>query len=263
MSAHRQAVDNVTTSFAAFQTLVGSLTPEQLTVQSLCPAWNVRGVVLHVLGIEHCLLGWKPEADDEMPPFGLIGPFENDHAAADPARLTELANDIFGRRRAELESAGDADLDLLCLSPVGQVPYGTFMAIRNFDVWVHHRDITTPLGMPTDDGGPAAEAAMDQIHGSLGYVVGKKIGLPDGMSIVFNTTGAVERSMAVSVDGRAKVVPAIAGPPSVEVTADSLTFAQLACGRIDPDEAIAAGRISWAGDDEWGGRAARNLAFTM
>ena len=38
---------------------------------------------------------------------------------------------------------------------------------------------------------------------------------------------------------------------------------QLACGRIDPEQAIAAGRITWTGDNEWGGRAARNLAFTM
>jgi hypothetical protein len=37
----------------------------------------------------------------------------------------------------------------------------------------------------------------------------------------------------------------------------------LAAGRVDPGERIAAGRISWTGDDEWGERAAHNLAYTM
>ncbi|MDH4277535.1 MAG: maleylpyruvate isomerase family mycothiol-dependent enzyme [Acidimicrobiia bacterium] len=263
MSAHRQAVDNVVTSFVEFQSLIESLSADDLEVQSLCPDWNVRGVILHVLGIEDCLSGWKPQADDEMPPFAEVGPFMAEHAGDDPVRLAELGRDIFGRRRRELETASDDDLARLCMSPVGQVPYGTFVAVRNFDIWVHHRDITTPLGRDSDDSGPAAEAAMDQIHSSLGYIVGKKIGLPDGMSIAFQVHGPVERTMAVSVDGRAKVVPEIAGSPSVEVTADSLTFVQLACGRIDPEGAISTGRIGWTGDDEWGGRAARNLAFTI
>ncbi len=263
MSAHRQAVDNVTSSFTDFQTLIESLSTEDLAVRSLCPDWNVRGVVLHVLGIENCLAGWVPDADDDSPPFTRVEPFMAEHDDADPARLAELARAVLERRRHDLDGATEADLARLCMTPVGQVPYGTFMAVRNFDIWVHHRDITTPLGRATDDGGPAAEAAMDQIHGSLGYIVGKKIGLPDGMSIAFHVHGPVERTMAVSVDGRAKVVPEIAGSPSVEVTADSLTFVQLACGRIDPEQAIAAGRVTWTGDDEWGGRAARNLAFTI
>ncbi len=263
MSAHQQAVDNLITSFGEFQSLVESLSADQLTVQSLCPDWDVRNVVLHVLGVEDCLVGWKPQADDEMPPFGSVGPFMVDHGDAGPSRLVELGRNTLDRRRADLTAATDAELDHLCLSPVGQVAYGAFMAVRNFDIWVHHRDISTPLGMATDDGGSAAEAALDQVHSSLGYIVGKKVGLPDGMSIAFHVHGPVERTMMVAVDGRAKVVSELAGTPSVEVKADSLAFVQLACGRIDPDEAIAAGRVTWTGDDEWGGRAARNLAFTI
>ncbi len=263
MSEHRQAVDNVTTSMTEFQSLVQSLSDDQLIVRSLCPDWDVRGVILHVLGVESCLTDWKPESEDARPPFAAAGPFIAEHGEASAAQLVDLAGHVLDRRRANLEAATDEDLVRLCVSPVGQVPYGTFMAVRNFDIWVHHRDITTPLGMATDDGGPAAEAALDQIHQSLGYIVGKKVGLPDAMSIAINVTGPVTRTMMAAVDGRAKVVSAIAGDPSIELTADSLTFVQLACGRIDPEQAIAEGRVSWSGDDEWGGRAARNLAFTM
>jgi len=51
--------------------------------------------------------------------------------------------------------------------------------------------------------------------------------------------------------------------PAVTLTTDSLTFMLLACGRIDPEEPIADGRIRWTGDGTLGERAARNLAFTM
>jgi hypothetical protein len=42
-----------------------------------------------------------------------------------------------------------------------------------------------------------------------------------------------------------------------------LTFMQLACGRIDPQAQIDAGKITWTGNGELGARAARNLRFTM
>ena len=49
----------------------------------------------------------------------------------------------------------------------------------------------------------------------------------------------------------------------VEISTDTLTFIQLACGRIDPQEPIDLGTIYWRGDAELGERAARNLRFTM
>ena len=42
----------------------------------------------------------------------------------------------------------------------------------------------------------------------------------------------------------------------VTLRADSTTFALLACGRIDPQDPIDDGRVTWSGDDEWGDRAA-------
>ena len=131
-----------------------------------------------------------------------------------------------------------------------------------FDFWVHERDITTPLGWPTDDTGPRAEIALAEVEGSLGYIVGKKIGLPDGTSIVFHLTGPLRRDLSVQVDGRAKVVDQDS-QSDVELTTDMLTFMQLACGRLDPQAQIDAGTITWTGDPVLGDRAARNLRFTM
>jgi hypothetical protein len=137
------------------------------------------------------------------------------------------------------------------------------MAIRVFDYWVHEQDIRGPLGMPGHESGPAAAMAINEIEISLPYIVGKKIGLPDGKSLTFELTGPVERSMHVKVDGRAGNVESLDGPADVVVTANSTAFALLACGRIDPQGPIDDGRISWSGDAELGEKAARNLRFTM
>jgi hypothetical protein len=136
------------------------------------------------------------------------------------------------------------------------------MAIREFDIWVHERDVRLPLGLDGDDGGPAAEMALDEVRSALGYIVGKKVGLPDGKSIVFDLTGPVARRLAVRVDGGATLVDDVA-EPDVTVTTDSLTFMLLACGRVDPEVPIASGKVQWTGDEEWGAKAARSLRFTM
>jgi hypothetical protein len=96
----------------------------------------------------------------------------------------------------------------------------------------------------------------------MGYIVGKKIGLPDGASIVFHLTGPVAADLSVVVDGRARVVGHL-DQPDVELTTDTVTFIQLAGGRIDPQLQIDAGTVSWTGNAELGDRAARNLRFTI
>jgi hypothetical protein len=49
----------------------------------------------------------------------------------------------------------------------------------------------------------------------------------------------------------------------VELTTDTVTFVQLAAGRIDPQRQIDAGLVTWTGNTELGDRAARNLRFTI
>ena len=73
--------------------------------------------------------------------------------------------------------------ELNAWTPVGPATYGRFMNVRVFDFWVHQRDMTIPLGIEIEDSGAHAEIALDEVHGSLGFIAGKKIGLEDGMSI--------------------------------------------------------------------------------
>lgn len=260
MSTRTDLLATLQSTFGDFGSMIDSLSPDQWQVQSLCPAWTVHGVVVHVTTVESILLGWRPDSAEN--PFLRMGGVAAELGAMTPAELTARHHEVVAARTAELATMTDADFDAPSFTPVGPGTYARFMAIRVFDTWVHHRDITVPLGIATDDSGPAAEISVGEVEGSIGYIAGKKIGVPDGKGIAFEVTGAAPRRILVKVDGRAARVAELPDP-DVTLTADTLTFMLLACGRIDPEAAIAAGSVRWTGDDELGGRAARNLAFTM
>ena len=249
-------------SYTAIENLCAVMSPAQWRAQSLCPDWTVRAVIGHLASVEQMLAGWLPGSADELPPVDRVTAFAQQAADLDDAGFAALVAETFGQRRADLAALSEDDLGRPSWTPVGPASYGSFMAIRVFDFWVHERDITTPLGWPTDDSDARAEMALAEVERSLGYIVGKKAGFPDGSSIVFRLTGPLRRDLYVMVDGRATVVPHI-DRPDTELSTDSVTFVQLACGRIDPQAQIDAGRVRWTGDDELGRRAARNLRYTM
>lgn len=263
-STRSQTIANLNASFDATEALMDSLSADDWAVQSLCPEWDTRGVILHLTGIEHALTGWVPSPD--APPFDKIGPWIEAASDWSNEELVAAAKQIYADRRAEVAAMSDEVFAADAMTPVGPGTYHRFMDIRVFDFWVHERDISTPLGRATSDGGPTAERSLDEVHMSIGYIVGKKIGLPDGMSIAFRLSGPVQRDIYAAVEGRAAGVDHV-DDPSVEVHTDSTTFIQLACGRIEPQGAIDAGKITWSGSAdgaaEWGEKAARNLRFTM
>jgi uncharacterized protein (TIGR03083 family) len=249
-------------SYAAIEKLGAAMSGAQWQTQSLCPDWTVRGVVAHLASVENMLVGWLPGSADELPPFDRVTSFVQQTADVDDAAFAARVAEVFGQRRADLAALSENDLGRPSWTPVGPRTYGSFMEIRVFDFWVHERDITTPLALSTDDGDARAEMALAEVERSLGYIVGKKVALADGSSIVFRLTGPLRRDLYVAVDGRAKVVGPIERP-DVELSTDSLTFVQLACGRIDPQQQIDAGLVSWTGNAELGDRAARSLRYTM
>jgi uncharacterized protein (TIGR03083 family) len=248
--------------FDAIEDLSARMDGADWQVQSLCPDWRARDVVTHLGMMERVMTGWLPGSVTELPPFDRVDPYNQQVASLGDTAFAGRIAEIFGERRADLAALRADDLDRASWTPVGGKTYGRFLEIRVFDFWVHERDITTPLGWPTDDTGPRAEIALAEVEGSLGYIVGKKIGLPDGGSIVFRLTGPVERDLSVIVDGRARQVEHVSSP-DVTLTTDTVTFIQLACGRIDPQTQIDQGKVTWTGNNDLADRAARSLRFTM
>ncbi|MDW3220358.1 MAG: maleylpyruvate isomerase family mycothiol-dependent enzyme [Acidimicrobiales bacterium] len=246
--------------FAHYNDLAGRLSDDEMATQSLCPDWDVRGVITHTLGVEVVLTGWEPSAE-APPPFEKMGAFEAEAAALSRADFAIRVQEVTATRLAELERLDASVIDQPSITPTGIGTYGGFLQVRVFDLWVHARDIAVPLGESLDDAGPAAEMALSEVDGAVGYIVGKKIGLPEGKSVVFEIRGDIERDIAVTVDGRATRVERV-DEPDVVVTTDVGTFIMLAAGRIDPHQQLDAGTISWSGDEEWGPKAALNLAYT-
>ncbi len=247
--------------FGHYDRLCERLTEEQLGLQSLCPDWDLRGVISHVVSVESVLDGWAPSTE-KPPPLDKLVVFQAEAAGLDRATLAARVAAITASRLDHLRSLDQSVLEAPSITPAGVRTYGGFLQIRIFDMWVHARDIAIPLGEQLDNSGLAAEIALAEVAGSFGYIVGKKIGLPDGMSIVFHLNRGVERDLAVIVDGRARVVDTV-DSPDVEVRTDLQTFMMLVAGRVDPQEQIDLGKITWSGDEQWGDTAARKLAYTM
>ncbi len=262
MTTTDPAIANLFECWDSLDGLFASLGEADWETPSLCPDWNVRQVLVHLVSIETMLAGKGARSFAEDLPFGEAFDAASELETLEPAALVARWREVIATRRSELSAMTPDDLAHPSVTPVGPGTYGRFMAIRVFDCWVHEQDVRQPLGRPGHESGPAAEMAIDEIAGSLGYIVGKKIGLTDGQSITFELTGPVKRAMHVAVDGRAGVVDQL-DDPTVTLAADSTTFALLACGRIDPAGPIDEGAIAWTGDDELGDRAARSLRFTM
>jgi uncharacterized protein (TIGR03083 family) len=241
--------------------LLGQLGDSEWQTRSLCPNWQVRQVVAHLDGIEEALSGWRPSGDTPAP-FEIVARVFDEVDGWAPERLLNRLGAALAERRAELLAADASLFDEVSWTPVGVQTYGRFMAIRNFDFWVHEQDIRVPLGRPGHTRGPAAELALDEVRRSFGYIVGKRAGIPDGSSVLVEITGPIEARLGAVVEGRARVVDDLDHPDAV-VRTDFLTFMLLACGRSDPRGCLAAGDVELQGDEELAGQLARNLRFTL
>jgi uncharacterized protein (TIGR03083 family) len=240
--------------------LLGGLDEHEWATASLCPGWTVRDVVVHLAGIEEMLLGWRPDGDAPAP-FDQLRNYLDFAARATDAEILTRFVATLDARRAELADLGEDDFSAVSWTPIGVATYGRFMEIRAFDFWVHEQDMRVPLAHPGHLVGGAAELAIDEVRRTFGYIVGKSAAVPDGRSVAVRLTGPVHADLCAVVDGRARVVDALEHADAEMIT-DSLTFALLACGRIDPEATLADGRVELRGDLELAHRLATNLRFT-
>jgi putative sterol carrier protein len=108
----------------------------------------------------------------------------------------------------------------------------------------------------------AARFSTQMMLDVLPYVVGKKVGAPDGSTVVLALTGPIVTTTTVATtDGRAHPLDAAPEIPTVAVSLASDVYARLACGRTDPDEAVVTGAVAIEGDVELGGALVRELNY--
>src|SRR5437764_14613725 len=85
-------------SYDAIDGLCGSLSGDEWRMQSLCPDWDVRGVVTHLAGIEAGLTGWLPEDNTSPPSFEAMGAFMKATADVDDAAFAAAVGVVFDAR---------------------------------------------------------------------------------------------------------------------------------------------------------------------
>jgi uncharacterized protein (TIGR03083 family) len=232
-----------------------------------CPGWTVRDVYAHIIGTESALLGEPApppiSAAHTRNPLGEAIEGWVDRWRGHPGREVLAAfRAVTDRRLAALGALPAAAWEEQTVTPVGPGTYGLFMEIRVFDCWVHEQDVRRAVGRPGHLEGPVAELANARLTGSLGFVVGKRVGAADGVSVVVELTPPLAQTLAVGVTaGRA--APVDAPPqPTVRIRTDGETWACLCAGRRSADEVLEAGRVAMDGDTALGRAVLASLTIT-
>lgn len=156
---------------------------------------------------------------------------------------------------------GDGDWNQITATPAGPDTYGRFMRVRDFDCWMHLHDIRDALGQPAaDPAGPSSHLALDEMAASMGFVVGKLGGAPDGSRVAIKLTGPLARTINVAVESRGQVVDDFGDAgPTATITLDGLLFTRLAGGRTAVDH----GAITYGGDESVGKRVVEHLNYVI
>lgn len=262
----RPFVEQLADTWAGTAAVGHDLAPEEWDVVTECPGWTVRDQVSHIIGTESILLG---RAAPPAAPPGLahvLNPIGEINEAWVEARrrmsgkqIVAEFEEVTSARLAALRAMTDAELEAETPSPIGRVPYATFMDVRVMDCWVHEQDIRRAVNRPGHLDGPAAHAAVRRLLGSFPFVVGKRVAPPDGTTVRLELTGPVQRTVSVGVrDGRAGLLESDPAEPTVAIITDSGTYACLVAGRWTAAKAGSA--VTVRGDGQLGRAILDNLA---
>ncbi len=254
--------------------LVGEFGDAQWQTATSLPSWDVHDVISHVIGVESMLQGVDtPEADIDVSTLKHV---RNDIGVmnerwvrnlreASAAELLDNFRATTAERRKALSDLSNSQWNDLTATPAGPDSYGRFMRVRIFDCWMHQHDIRDAVGQPASTAdlvGPAADLALDEMAASMGFVVGKLGGAPDGSRVSLELTGPLGRTINVAVDGRAKVVDDFGDDdPTSTIRLDGLLFTRLAGGRTPL--AQHADAIAYGGDEAVGRRVVEHLNYVI
>jgi uncharacterized protein (TIGR03083 family) len=252
-----EATAALSETWEALAAVCRDLSANEWGLPTECPGWDVKDQLSHLIGIERSLMGEAaPEWDG---PLGAH--VRNDFAAINerwvavrrprpgPEVRAEFV-EVTRARLAQLGARAEDEWGVVGWSPVGDVPYATFMEVRVFDSWVHEQDARRALDRPGGSGNRASALSVDRVEGAMPFVVGKRAGCGEGTAVRFELSGP-------GADGRAftiAVVDGRAGPvgddvaPTAAVMLSSIDFVRLGCGRATAQQVADDGGVTLAGD---------------
>lgn len=267
----REVLDGLFGCWDEIDELLAGLSDQQWDAQTDLPGWRVHDVVSHVIGTESFLMGVPaptPDCDVSQLPhvhneIGVMNECWVRHLRDEPPNaMLEKFRSVTGERRKALTAIDDDVWNQTTATPVGPDTYGRFMRVRTFDCWMHEEDIRYAVGVwATDEvlARPPAQDALAEITATLGYIVGKLGGAPDGSRVALELTGPLERTLRVAVDGRARVVDGFDHDPTTTIQLDAVLFTRVAGGRTTAAENMKA--IEITGDADLGRQIVERLNF--
>lgn len=256
----------------SISTLCDDFGDEQWQASTECPGWSVQDQLSHLVGSETIFMGnAMPEHELAAPapharnPMGERNEVIVDYRRSWPGRkVLEEFRAVTTERLAQLRAMSEEDLAAEAMTPVGPGTLRDLLAIRAFDAWVHEQDIRRAVGRPGSLGGPGATHSVGRCFLAMPFVVGKKVGAPDGTTVVFEVTGEASDTLALAVEGgRAKPVTPPPAEPTVRLTMDVEAFTRLGCGRWEPSDVVDSGAVQIQGDRELGQKILDQINFMI
>ena len=260
----------LTEQFAALDDLYSGLSDEQWELPTCLPGWTVRDQLTHLLGTEASLLG-EPMPDVDVSGFDhLRNPIaQANEAWVESVRATAPADvlarwrDVTGRRLEALGAMSQADFDAPSWTPAGpDETYGRFMRIRHYDCFVHEHDARAAVGAPDRDDPDHVRSALDEVATGIGYIVGRKAGMPVGSRVRIDVEGSVSDTWLIAIPERAQVVDQLDGEPTVAIRLPTMLWLRLTAGRQEAEPHLGSD-ILLSGDEDLARQLATHLAFTI
>ncbi|MCH7787334.1 MAG: maleylpyruvate isomerase family mycothiol-dependent enzyme [Chloroflexi bacterium] len=267
----KELIDMMESVCGSIGALCATFTEQEWKTPTDCPGWSAQDQVSHLIGIESRILG-RPEPDHTPKDLSHI---KNDFGAQNEvgidwrrswpgAKVLEEFQEVTGERMKALRALSADDFDEATQTPIGPGKVRDLIGIRIFDFWVHEQDIRRAVGRPGNYEGSIAEHSMGRLVAPMPYVVGKKAQAPDGATVVFDITGQLGQTIAIGMDGKiAKLLDSTPESSTVRLIMDTETFACLCCGRWEPAEVLASGKVQIQGDRTLGEAIVNQMNFMI
>jgi uncharacterized protein (TIGR03083 family) len=256
--AYEWIIDALDQTWGSIDRVLRPRSREVYDAPTPCPGWSVRDVLSHLVGFELMSRG-EPVPSHESPwpdyvknPLGEINEaFVEKYRSRSGIEVLDLLRDTAQHSTDALRRLSDGQWDKVGWSPEGERPYHRFQETRVLDSWIHLQDIRDALLEPADDHGPGEEIVVNRVEAALPFVLGKKVGAPDGVLVQINLSGRLARTILLGVHGgQASAVEHISSAPNLELTTPVSLFWRRAAGRISAKALLDASASDVRGDRE-------------
>lgn len=187
-----------------------------------CPGWDVKDHFAHVAAVEAYLEGAEQpetelgEREHIRHEFGEWMEHGVQARRGRPGREIVAELEVLLYNRLATLANPELTLESRVRAPMeGTTALGDLLRLRLNDIWVHLQDVREALGRPGDLDSPAAATFVATIERAFPRLLAKHVDLPEGHSVLLESTGPVTGRVGVRMsrteDGRPWAHPLFTG----------------------------------------------------